>query len=255
MDSRVEKRRCELLGKEFETNTCGKCFIIDYKGSRDVLVMFYDPVFIKTCNLSNLVAGKVQNPMYPTLYGRGFIGSGRYDCIQDKEAYYLWTRLLARAYNSNYHNKFPTYKDVEVSEDWWNFQNFAEWCYGQKFFNTKDDKGKSYQLDKDILIKSNKIYSSETCCFVPSEVNNLLLSNIANRGEYPLGVSRVRNTDKFGVYVLGRYSGTFNTPEEAFVKYKESKEKHIKTVAEKWKDLIDYRAYEALVNYKVEITD
>lgn len=255
MDSRIGKRRDELLGKEFETNACGKCFIIDYKGSRDVLVMFYEPIFIKTCNLSNLVAGRVQNPMFPSFYGRGFIGSGRYDYIHDKEAYYLWTRLLARAYNINYHDKFPTYKDVEVCKEWYNFQNFAEWCYSQKFFNTKDDNGRAYQLDKDILVKGNKVYSPETCCFVPSEVNNLLLSSRANRGEYPLGVSRVRNIDKFGAYVRGRYSGTFNTPEEAFSKYKESKEKHIKTVAEKWKDLIDYRAYDALMNYKVEITD
>ena len=258
MDSRIEKRRDALLGKEFETNSCGKCFIIDYRGSRDVLVMFYDPIFIKTCNLANLVGGRVQNPLFPTLYGRGFLGSGEYDCIQDKEAYYLWTRLLARAYNSNYHDKFPTYKDVQVSEDWWNFQNFAEWCYSQKFFNAKDNKGNSYQLDKDILIKGNKVYSPETCCFVPSEVNNLLLSNGANRGECPLGVSRVRNTDKFRAYVSGGYLGylgTFNTLEEAFAKYKESKEKHIKTVAEKWKDLIDYRAYEALTKYQVEITD
>ena len=255
MDSRIEKRRDELLGKEFETNSCGKCFIIDYKGSRDVLVMFYDPIFIKTCNLSNLVAGRVQNPMFPSFYGRGFIGSGRYDYIHDKEAYYLWTRLLARAYNSNYHDKFPTYKDVEVSEGWWNFQNFAEWCYSQKFFTAKDDRGKSYQLDKDILVKGNKIYSSETCCFVPSEVNNLLLSSRANRGKCPIGVSRVRNIDKFGAYVSGRYSGNFNTPEEAFAKYKESKEARVKTVAEKWEGKIDDKVYQALLQWKIEITD
>ena len=44
MSKRIEKFRDELLGKEFETNSCGKCFIIDYKGVNDVTVMFYEPV-------------------------------------------------------------------------------------------------------------------------------------------------------------------------------------------------------------------
>ena len=33
------------------------------------------------------------------------------------------------------------------------------------------------------------------------------------------------------------------------------KEEHIKNMAEKWKDRIDERAYNALMNYEVEITD
>ena len=258
MDSRIGKRRDELLGKEFETNACGKCFI-DYKGSRDVLVMFYDPIFIKTCNLSNLVAGRVQNPMFPSFYGRGFIGSGRYDYIRDKEAYYLWTRLLARAYNINYHDKFPTYKDVEVCKEWYNFQNFAEWCYSQKFFNTKDDKGKSYQLDKDILAKGNRVYSPETCCFVPSEVNNLLLSSRANRGNLPVGVTLFKRDNNYTarMSVSGRCKqlGYFNKVEDAFNCYKQAKECHIKSLAEKWKGKIDDKAYEALINWEIGVDD
>ena len=45
------------------------------------------------------------------------------------------------------------------------------------------------------------------------------------------------------------------TPEEAFLAYKKDKEAYIKDVANKWKDKIDPRAYEALMNYEVEITD
>ena len=43
--------------------------------------------------------------------------------------------------------------------------------------------------------------------------------------------------------------------EEAFLAYKQAKELHIKEVANKWKDQIDPRVYEALMNYTVEITD
>ena len=49
--------------------------------------------------------------------------------------------------------------------------------------------------------------------------------------------------------------GYFNTEMEAFLAYKQAKESYIKEVANKWKDHIDHRAYEALMNYQVEITD
>lgn len=49
--------------------------------------------------------------------------------------------------------------------------------------------------------------------------------------------------------------GTFNTVEEAFDKYKITKEKLIKDVAEKYKDKIPSKTYEAMMNWKIEITD
>lgn len=49
--------------------------------------------------------------------------------------------------------------------------------------------------------------------------------------------------------------GYFDTPEEAFYAYKPVKEAYIKALAEKWKDQIDTRAYEALMNWTIEITD
>ena len=51
--------------------------------------------------------------------------------------------------------------------------------------------------------------------------------------------------------ILGYYS----TTEEAFQAYKETKEAYIKEVANKWKDQIDSRVYEALMNWSIEITD
>ena len=51
------------------------------------------------------------------------------------------------------------------------------------------------------------------------------------------------------------YLGSFKTELEAFNAYKKAKESFVKELANKWKDKIDERAYEALMNYQVEITD
>ena len=165
----------ELLGKEFETNNFGKCFVIDYKGRNDVFVMFYDPVCVVRCHLGTLNKGQIKNPLVPTFYGRGFMGIGKYG-KSDSRAFSLWRSVLERTCCLSFKERRPTYKNTSVCEEWLNFQNFAKWCYGQKLLNAKDDKGSYYQLDKDLILKGNKVYSPETCCFVPPALNNLIRS-------------------------------------------------------------------------------
>ena len=149
------KRREEILGLEFHTNNSGRCFVIDYKNKSDVTIMFYDPICAVKCRLNNLKTGKVSNPMFPSVQGVGYFGLGKYS-RKDRKVYKVWCSVLDRCYNKKSFVKLPTYQDVTVCDEWLNFQNFASWCESQKFFNTKDDKGNSYQLDKDILVKGNK---------------------------------------------------------------------------------------------------
>ena len=47
--------------------------------------------------------------------------------------------------------------------------------------------------------------------------------------------------------------GGFHTEEDAFNAYKEAKEVYIKEVAIFFKDHIDIRVYEYLINYKLEV--
>ena len=114
-----------------------------------------------------------------------------------------------------------------------------------------------WELDKDILFKGNKIYSPETCCFIPREINQIFPKRDLKRGEYPIGVTRKRG--KFSAQLstkdFNKNLGVFNTPEEAFQAYKSAKESYIKEVADKWKDQIEPRVYQAMYNYQVEITD
>lgn len=81
---------------------------------------------------------------------------------------------------------FITYKGCE--NHFIGYQEFTDWCQEQYGYMFKESNGYFWQLDKDILVPGNRIYSPETCMFVPCRVNNLLLTRQNFRGEYPLGV-------------------------------------------------------------------
>ena len=258
MHSRVENIKNMMIGKEFQTKRKGKCFIIDYKGYNNVLVKFYEPSCEVSCQMQALKNGNVSNPLYPSVYKNGFIGIGEYSS-KDEGLYCLWKSMLLRSYDDKYHEKYPTYKDVEVCDEWLNFQNFADWCSKQKFFNAKDAKERPYHLDKDIVVKGSKIYSPNTCSFVPSEVNTLLLKRGKSRGVCLIGVSKHEPTGSYlaNVKHSGRnvHLGSYCTENEAFQAYKLAKEAYIKEVAEKWRGKIDDKVYQALLTYQVETTD
>lgn len=189
----------------------------------------------------------------------GSVGKGKYNSIKDSKAYRVWKGMLDRCYNEKHRNKYKTYIDCEVCEEWLNFQNFTEWFYE----NYYEIEGEEMHLDKDILIKGNKTYSPDTCIFVPKRINSLFTKCDRARGNLPVGVRYRRDTNKYRVEcstqknrVKHRVSlGQYDTVEEAFKVYKQFKENYIKEVAEEYKHKIPVKLYEALINYKVEITD
>ena len=189
----------------------------------------------------------------------GSIGKGEYNSIKDSKAYMVWKGMLDRCYNEKYRNKYRTYIDCEVCEEWLCFQNFAEWFYE----NYYEIEGEEIHLDKDILMKGNKMYSPDTCIFVPKRINSLFTKCDRARGSLPVGVRYRRDTNKFRVEcstqkngVKHRVSlGQYDTVEEAFEVYKQFKENYIKEVAEEYKNKIPVKLYEALIDYEVEITD
>ena len=166
--------------------------------------------------------------------------------------YDLWKCFLTRCYTSKYQEKFPTYAGCLVSENFQSYSYFYEWCQRQIGFGVK-----GYQLDKDLILRENKVYSETTCVFLPQELNSLLTSRKKHRGNLPIGVcaDRGRFVVKCHTDKLSNHVGYFDTPELAFQAYKEVKEAFIKAQAEKWKAFIDPRAYQALRAYEVSITD
>ena len=174
------------------------------------------------------------------------------NCKNMKE-FILWNDMLRRCVIGGYiQEKYPRYKDCGVSDNFKYYTYFYEWCNQQIGFGLD-----GWHLDKDILIKGNKIYSENNCVFVPSDINAVFTKSNSTRGLYPIGVSRIRNKFRARCNVSGVYIriGSYCTPEEAFYAYKEVKELYIKTLADKYKAVIDTRVYEAMYRYEVEITD
>lgn len=169
--------------------------------------------------------------------------------------YSLWKAMLRRCYSETERKRLPSYSECTTSDAFKSFDLFYEWCQGQV-----GSKNKDFALDKDILVKGNKVYSETTCVFVPKAVNQLLITKNSCRGDYAIGVSFDKSRDKF-VAKCSRGSrqtfnlGRFNTEIEAFSVYKKAKEAYIKQVAEQCKSQIDPRAYKALLEYEVNITD
>jgi len=168
--------------------------------------------------------------------------------------YNLWQGMLERCFDEKFKQRRTTYNDVTCSKEWLSMTKFIEDVSQMRGFGLD-----GWALDKDILQKGNKLYSKDTCCFVPLEVNNLLVKSDNSRGEYPVGVCFHKTRGKFMAYlrINGKlkHLGLFTTPEEAFQVYKLAKEAYIKVVAHKWKHLLDERIFQALMSYEVAIDD
>lgn len=166
--------------------------------------------------------------------------------------YNLWSAMLQRCYSKSFLEERPTYIGCSVSDNFKYYHLFRAWCQTQVGFGKEE-----YQLDKDLLIKGNKLYSEDTCIFIPKELNALLTKRTLDRGLLPIGVTKHGKGFRAQCKIDGKTKslGTFQTVEEAFKEYKLFKEAHIKTQAELYKNEIDPRAYQALLNYKVNIGD
>lgn len=254
----------ERLGEINISNEGYKMKIIKYNEYSDILVEFQDKhkAIVRT-NYNSFKNGSVKNPYHPRVFGVGYLGQGKYEPYingKSTKCYIIWCSMLQRCYDPYYINRYLTYKDCYVCDEWLCFQNFAKWYYE----NYYECNGETMHLDKDILCKGNKIYSPETCVFVPNNINQLFVKSNKSRGNYPIGVCWHKNANKFQAYcgVLDKngknkikYLGLYNTSKEAFLAYKTFKESYIKQVTDEYKDLISQKLYDVLYKYEVEIND
>ena len=247
----------DCVGNVCKSKSSGDFEIVKYNNAKDVEVRFVNTGYRKVAEMKEVRNGGIKDPYASSVFGVGVVGT-KYppskSGVQTKE-YKLWCRMLVRCYSESFKKKQPTYEGCEVSDKFRSYEYFYEWCNEQIGFGNE-----GWHLDKDLLIKGNNVYSEDSCVFIPKEINSLLTKREALRGEHLIGVSWKKANKAFVAMVnknkgKSEWLGYFKTELEAFNAYKVAKEAFVKEQASKWKSQIDDRAYNALMNYQVEITD
>lgn len=179
--------------------------------------------------------------------------STRKDGVNIKE-YKLWSNMLRRCYCVKFQKLQPTYIGCIMSKGFKSYSYFYDWCQKQAGF-----KNSGWHLDKDLLFKGNREYSEDTCVFLPREINNFLETRKSKRGKFLIGVFLGKKERRYGaqIRISGKQVniGFFDSEIEAFNSYKDLKEAYAKILANKYKGQIDDRAYEALLNFTVDVND
>ena len=164
--------------------------------------------------------------------------------------YNLWSSMLHRCYDPKKHARSPTYVGCSVSDNFKNYSYFYDWCHAQIGFGMD-----GWDLDKDILIDNNKIYSEDLCVFVPKDINTFFNDCGSAMRELTLGAGFDKRTGKYRARCMSsgkqKFLGRFTTPEAAHAAYKQFKENLCKELANKWRGKIDERVYNAMMVWTV----
>ena len=264
----LRRQKEERLG-ETNVNSQGEVMtIINYRTAMDIDIQFSDTESIR-CHqrYANFKKGAVKDYWLPTVYGVGRLENGKiYDENKEKRLpFKYWESMLKRCYNEPDLLRYPTYRSCKVCDEWLHFPSFEKW-FNENYYECGEER---MRLDKDILIKNNKIYSPDTAIFVPERINNFFTKTNARRGAYPIGVTYRPEEHKFVAsmskldneqhqtkhqIILGR----FDNPEKAFIAYKKAKELYVKEIADiylKKYPAFPIKLHTALYNYRVSITD
>ena len=249
------------LGMEKYNNQGYLMKIVKYNSSSNIMVEFQDEYKCKIQSTwTHFQSGLIHNPSHPNKYG-GILGN-KYSMKcngKPSKEYNTWVNMLIRCYDKTTKIKHPKYKDVTCCKEWLYYPNFYEWIHKQENFEVWKELSLS-ALDKDILIKGNKVYGPDTCCLVPQYINSLFesrLSGTVKKQILPIGVYYWKKQNKYEAKFNNKHLGRYDTAEEAFGVYKIRKEAYIKQVAQEEYDkgTISKKCYEAMMKWEVEIED
>lgn len=231
--------------------------IVEYHNSKNIVVEFQDEHKERVhTSTSNFDIGNVKNHFIPNVCGVGFLGCKK---VKNREAYRCWVHMLHRCYNEIRLKQAPAYKGCTVCEEWHNYTNFEKW-YEENYYTIDDE---IMCLDKDILVKGNRVYSPNTCIFVPTRINTLFEKRNKSKYGMPIGVIQRRENKHAISYrakcrnVYGKRitSKTFNNQTDCFYEYKRIKEETFKEAANLYKDKIPKKLYVAMCNWIIEEDD
>lgn len=256
------------VGDKIKNNEGYYFEVVGYRNATSVTIRWEDCGTEEETSSSSASRGMIKYLNKPSVFGVGYLGYGMFVPGERRmkegqmrippHLHRHWRHVLERALPNV--RDIPRYEDAEVCEEWYNFQAFGEWAMSQYRHEAKEANGRLWAIDKDILIPNNKLYSPDTCVFVPNEINTFFTNkDIGNTGYK--GVNEIRG--KRATYKTGyiarcaingerKYLGFYNTPEEAYKVYVKAKEISARELAKKWEGEVDPRVIEALNSYRVE---
>lgn len=172
------------LGEEILLKDGSKAIIIKYESCEDIDIKIIETgEIIENIQYTNLIRNRIK-PLYSkTVCGIGYIGE--IGTIVDEngckfKSYEVWRDMLRRCYDEKHMKNHKSYEGCSVCEEWHNFSNFKKW-FDVNYYELENE---AITLDKDILIKGNKIYSPNTCIFVPKSINSMFNKRDITRNSF-----------------------------------------------------------------------
>lgn len=222
--------------------------IINYNSSTDIRIKFLDDNgYEMNTNTANFKIGQISNPYDKKIHGVGYLGEGKYYTDKTElefKTYCAWRKMLERCYSEKFRHLNIAYIGCTVCKEWHCYQTFAEWY----ITNYNEVGTERMHIDKDILIKDNKIYSPETCIIVPQRINMIFMTKTrVNDADLPNAICRCVNG--FKAAYNGKSLGVYKTLEEAIEKHDSVKRIHIRKVAEEYKGKIQTKLYDAMLRW------
>lgn len=253
---RTNKVKDEIIGKRYKTVFDEWYEVIDYKNAHNVTIKFDDNGSIRVgVNKSDVEKGNVKNFYRKYEYGRYLGEPIEHDTRMTRQ----WSIMFERCYSKSELIKNPNYLGCEICKEWFCFNNFARWYNKNKWGNNKI----LLEVDKDIKIKRNKIYSPTTCILAPHRINTLFVHSVDSSYRNGLIGTYLNQNGNYTAQCntgskSNRNLGSYKTEIEAFNVYKQAKENYIKQIADEYKNKYDdfpKELYNAMYNYIVEEAD
>lgn len=188
----------------------------------------------------SIKGGQIINYNTPSVCDVGYRGYGKYHAKVDNKnttAYEVWRGIIRRCYQKDNDHYEKYHRDgITVSNEWHNFQNFAEWYYTQ-LNNLKSLENTKYDVDKDL--KGGKEYSEDNCILLPYKLNNFIQNRVFSSGMGYINKSKHTNLITTTVSLLGKqvYIGLHETQEESDEAYNIAKNYVNRKMAESYLDL------------------
>tara|TARA_R110000744_G_scaffold170264_1_gene288389 strand:- start:5285 stop:5932 length:648 start_codon:yes stop_codon:yes gene_type:complete len=152
------------VGDIYSTKYYGELEILEYLVFQSIKVRFLTTGYVTYARGDHIRRGAVKDLMLPIVMGVGYLGENPKGASKHP-AYKSWVGMLRRCYEEPRQERNMCYIGVTVCGEWQNFSNYLLWF--------EDNYVKGCQLDKDKIIKWNKVYRPEACSFMTSEENTV----------------------------------------------------------------------------------